>query len=156
MDRLKLNYLFNKVKGNTLTEIKALVYVSVDNHYDVKTPYKITFIFDNDEYFTFSCHSDFVSLDVNKNKIQEFDMQESGRAEIVDFSVCYPFSQIFNHSLTEVFVLYSGIEQQDIGFSLSFENIDIAILNLGCEIFYFPSLSKDFILDEKITYHKLF
>lgn len=150
-----LNSLYKKVKGRKLTEIKALVYVSVDNNYDFKNPYDIIFVFDNDEYLTFSCSNDFSSLDVKNKRIKGFDMQESGRAEVVDFSTHDPFSKILNNCLMEMFILHSGVDDKNIGFSLSFGNINISILNLGDDIFYYPSLSDELILSEKITCYRL-
>lgn len=155
MDKVMLNSLYKKVKGRNITEIKALVYVSVDNDYDFNNPYDIVFSFDNDEFLTFSCCSDSVSLDVKNKKIQGFDMQDSGRVEVVDFSIRHPFSQVLNKSLVEVFILHSGVEDENIGCSLIFEDVDISILNLGGEIFYFSLLSDKLILDEKVTYYKL-
>jgi len=155
MDKLILNSLYKNVKGRKITGVKALVYVSLDDGYDFENPYNIAFVFDNDECLTFSCSCDFVSLDVNNKKIQGFDMQDSGRAEVVDFSTFHPFSQVLNNSLVEIFILHSGVDDKNIGCSLTFGNIDISILNLGGEIFYFSSLSNKLILDEKITIHKL-
>jgi len=155
VNKLILKNLYQKVKGRKITGIKALVYVSLDNVYDFENPYDISFIFDNDECLNFSCGCDFVSLDVKNKRIQGFDMQDSGRAEVVDFSTHHPFSQVLNNSLVEVFILHSGVDDKNIGCSLSFGDIDISILNLGDEIFYFSPLSNELILGEKITSHKL-
>ncbi len=155
MDKVALFNLYKSIRDRKVLKIKALVYVSENNDYDIKNPYDIVFVFANDEYLTFSCCSDSVTIDIRNKKIQGFDMQESGRAEVVDFSNIEPFSQVLNSTLSKMLIMHSEIDGKDIGCSLFFRNIEVSILNLGGELFYFTSLSEDFIKNEKITYNEL-
>lgn len=155
MNKVVLFNLYESIKERKVLEIKALVYVSEDNNYDLKNPYDIVFVFADDEYLTFSCCSDSVTIDIRNKKIQGFDMQDCGRAEVIDFSNIEPFSQVLNNTLSKMLIIHSEIDGKDIGCSLLFKNIEVSILNLGGELFYFTSLREDFIKSEKITYHEL-
>ncbi|HHR8284183.1 TPA: hypothetical protein ACS9WW_004174 [Salmonella enterica subsp. enterica serovar Muenchen] len=140
------------VVGKKLQNINGLIYV-----YDVpdlEAPQQLQLVFfSENQSIVFRCGQDGASLELIDSPMQENDLGEYGKEEIMDLSNSLLFHKFIGKILLRLYVIHSEIEQKIIGAKLFFdEGLTLIILNFGDEIRVFDSLSKEYERDEKINY----
>ncbi|EPY93787.1 hypothetical protein L799_24805 [Enterobacter roggenkampii EC_38VIM1] len=144
--------LARNVVGRKLRNVNGLIYIY--NVPELGAPQQLQFVFfDENQNVAFRCGLDGASLELTDLPMQENDLGEYGKEEIMDLSNSCFFHKVIGKILLRFYAIYSEIEQKVIGAKLFFdEGLTLAIINLGDEIKVFDSLSMEYERDEKIIY----
>jgi|GEM_PF-2729656 len=136
--------------GKKLTSIMAELY-SLNGEKVYENPISLSFDFEDIEPAKVFCSSDGESISVSEDSLKEFNMDEYGALEIVDFSNREDFKNYIDHTLSDAFLLISNRSQKVIGFKLEFSGLLLSILNLGDEIYTFNYIPLFIIEQEDLS-----
>lgn len=143
------------VVGNKLLGINGLIYMLEDPDFD--HPQQLQLVFSKTGIAdSLKCGKDGSTLELTDHPMQEKDLGDYGKETIIDISHINPFVKFIEKTLTEVFLIFSSVEDAYVGLRLNFEdNLSLFIVNIGDEINIFESLPISFEQNEGITYSKL-
>ncbi|EGG5311693.1 hypothetical protein HJ617_005635, partial [Salmonella enterica] len=112
--------LAHNVVGKKLQNINGLIYV-----YDVpdlEAPQQLQLVFfSENQSIVFKCGQDGASLELIDSPMQENDLGEYGKEEIMDLSNSCLFQKFIGKTLLTFYVIYSETEQKIIGVKLFFD-----------------------------------
>ncbi|BBA35855.1 uncharacterized protein sS8_3923 [Methylocaldum marinum] len=145
----KLIEWLNKIAGQRLTGVLALIYV-YDDREDNNSPQAIYLEFDNNLHGCVRCASDGESIEYDSNAPAEIDLGRYGNEILKYISNQGPWRECVGEKLNDSFVLIAD-NNVCMGVRLLFQSgKSVDIVNLGDELYVYDFLPESIVAEEHI------